>query len=169
MMIKTFSAKTGSPFLLMPPEASLLWLRPGGTRAVPLAEITDPAHPTCHSGLWQAESHLPACPRLKGRIPLASMPKFMRPNEFHTSVYPLLETLLQEEFSMTQKRHSQNQACCVGSPQSTAHTNQRVTAENPLYTAITQLLIFPGEFGPSQPAQLPTLTSQDVNPGPMAA
>lgn len=163
MMIKTFSAKTGSPFLLMSPEASLLWLRPGGTRAVPLAEITDPAHPTCHSGLWQAESHLPACPRLNKAT------KFMRPNEFHTSVYPLLETLLQEEISTTQKRHSQNQACCVGSPQSTAHTNQRATAENPLYTAITQLSIFPGEFGPSQPAQLPTLTSQDVKPGPMAA
>lgn len=48
-------------------------------------------------------------------------------------------------------------------------TPTRVTAENPLHTAVTQLLIFPGEFGTSQPAQLPTLTSQGVKAGLMAA
>ena len=47
-------------------------------------------------------------------------------------------------------------------------TPTRVTAENPLYTAVTQLLILPGEFGTPQPAQLPTLSSQGVQAGLMA-
>lgn len=127
-----------------------------GERALALAESTDPARLEIQA--LAAESHLRACPKFN------KFTKFIRPNEFHTSDYLPFETLLKKEFSTTQKWHSQNQARCICPPQSRAHTNQRVTAENPLCIAVIQLLIFPGEFGTLQPAQVPTFTSQEAKP-----
>lgn len=101
LTIKTFFAKTGSPFFLLSTEALATWQHPGGQGLSLWLK-------SWKSRLWQPETHLPAHPRFN------KVTKFPRPNECHTSVYLLFETLPQKEFATNQEQHSPNQSCCSG-------------------------------------------------------